>query len=80
MRAVFVAVLVGCMVEGGCARTQSGDLMMMEPVCDTVPRQLAPGEQVGGAVPPGIAAVAERGVLVGVVLEAGTRVCFRDRG
>lgn len=73
MRARDIAVLVGVIVEYGCARPRPVDLMMMEPVCDTIPRPLAPGEVVGGAVPAGIVAVAERGILLGVVLEAGTR-------
>jgi hypothetical protein len=46
--------------------------MLVEPACDTIPRPLAPVESVGGTIPTGVVPVAERGVLLGVVLEAGT--------
>ena len=72
MRILYIAVLVGVIVGSGCARTKPINVMMLEATCDTIPRPLSPGEQVGGTLPTPVLAVAERGMVLGVVLEAGT--------
>lgn len=73
MRVPYLAILATVIMGSGCARQRAVNIMMVEWACDTVPRPLAPGDQVGGTVPGAVAVVAERGILVGVVQEAGTR-------
>lgn len=73
MRVTYLAILSAAVMASACARQQGLNVMTMEAVCDTIPRPMAPGEHVGGALPAAVAAVAERGVVIGVVLEAGTK-------
>ena len=73
MRIIHLAILATGILASGCVRRQAPNIMMMESACDTVPPPLTPGDQVGGVVPAAVAAVAERGILVGVVQEAGTK-------
>jgi hypothetical protein len=87
MRTILVALVAVLGDLAGCTKPQRLDVMMAPAVCDSVAPPLSSGEQVGGDLPPGVAATADSGVVIGVVLQARTgrplqaaSVSLRPRG
>jgi hypothetical protein len=72
MRVILLAAAATLGDLAGCAKPQPLDVMMAPAVCDSVPPPVTPGERVGGELPPGIAAPADSGVVLGVVQQART--------
>jgi hypothetical protein len=70
MRTILVAFVIALAGLSGCAKAQPLDVISAPAVCDSVPPPLAPGERIGGELPPGVAATVDAGAVVGVVQEA----------
>lgn len=70
MHSVVIASLAALAQLSACARPQPPNIMMEPATCDSVPPPLAPGERVGGELPPVIPVTGDHGVVVGLVLQA----------
>ena len=69
---VVVLLVVAAASLLACRREPELNVMGMEPLCDTVPPPVQPGEKLGAVVPVGVSAKPDSAVLVGTVSETIT--------